>query len=163
MVGVMDKGHYMNPQNTNIDGWKDCDMRQWLNETIFPTLPTKWQAMIVAVDILANVGGMNTTRVHTTSDKLFLLSMAEVGQMQTTAPYPLEVDPEAEQVTFAVFTDNYSRGKRLSNGTGALQGWWLRSAYHTSSSYFGYIQTSGASAGSNASNTYYYPAWGFCI
>ena len=162
MVGVLNGMRQHQSSATNIDGWKSSLIRTFLNESLFPALPAKWRHMIKAVDVIGSVGGMNTTNFHTTSDKLFLLSMAEVGQSATTAPYSGEVDANAAQVTFSVFTDNYSRAKRKNNGTGDLINWWLRSPWSTGSSNYALVQTSGA-ANNGIANYNYGVAFGFCI
>ena len=38
--------HYMNERWTNKGGWEACDMRRYLNETVFALLPDELQAVI---------------------------------------------------------------------------------------------------------------------
>ena len=162
MVGVMNATRQMNTSQTNIDGWKASALRQWLNESVFPSLPVKWVSMIKAVDVISSIGGTSKDHWHTTSDKLFLLSQAEVGFNATTEPYASEVASGAEEVTFSVFTNDYSRAKKKNNGAGDASIWWLRSPYSASSGGFHTVITSGSSITSGAANSNGV-AFGFCI
>ena len=118
--------------------------------------------MIKSVDVISSVGGKSTDQFITASDKLFLLSAAEVGFTPTTAPYASEVASGAEEVTFSVFTNDYSRAKRKNNGAGDLSHWWLRSPDAGYSNYFRIVQT-GGSAGNTGAYNYNGVAFGFCI
>ena len=162
MKGVMNATHQMNSSNTNVGGWETCGMRTWLNNTIFKALPIHWQSMIKAVDVLTSIGNTSAT-IHTTSDRLFLFSQAEVGFNKTEVPYKNEVDAGAEQVSFALFTDNNSRIKKTYNGEGSASTWWLRSPLASSSSNFCYVNGTGGSNGDYAAATSIGVAFGFCI
>ena len=161
MKGVMNANRVMNSTNTNVGGWNSCAMRTYLNSNIFNALPIQWQSMIKAVDVLASKGNTSAT-ILTSSDKLFLFSQAEVGFNKTEVPYKNEVDAGAEQVTFAVFTDNNSRIKKTYNGEGSAAHWWLRSPDAPNSTSFCYVYYGGASYIYSASNSFGV-AFGFCI
>jgi len=161
MLGIMNANHRMNASNTNVGGWKSCEMRTWLNSTILSALPVYWQSMIKSVDVISSIG--NTSALtDTTSDKLFLFSYAEVGFSANEVPYKNEVDADAEQKTFALFTSNTSRIKKTYNGEGSASSWWLRSPLASSSSNFCFVDNFGGSASNAASNSYGV-AFGFCI
>ena len=161
MVGLMNATYQMNSSNTNVGGWDATKMRTYLNETVFPALPRQWQAMIKTVQVLASEGDTSATIV-TSEDNLFLFSQAEVGFSTKEVPYSNEVDPDAEQVTFSLFTDNASRIKKTYNGTGGAALWWLRSPLASSSTLFCFVGSTGGS-GSNHASTSYGVAFGFCI
>lgn len=161
MVGLMNLTYQMNSSNTNVGGWDVTKMRTYLNETVFPALPVQWQAMIKTVQVLASEGDTSATIV-TSEDNLFLFSQAEVGFNTTAVPYCNEIDADAEEVTFSIFTDNASRIKKGYNGTGTAAYWWLRSALASSSYNFAAVYNGGGSA-SNGANTSYGVAFGFCI
>ena len=161
MKGIMNANRVMNSTNTNVGGWNSCAMRTYLNSNIFNALPIQWQSMIKAVDVLASEGNTSAT-ILTSSDKLFLFSQAEVGFNKTEVPYKNEVDAGAEQVTFAVFTDNNSRIKKTYNGEGSAANWWLRSPYAPYSTGFCHVSYNGYSNSYYASGSYGV-AFGFCI
>ena len=161
MLGIMNATHQMNSQNTNVGGWASCGMRTWLNETIFAALPRQWQSMIKIVQVRSSIGETKAD-ISTSNDRLFLLSRAEVGFNVNDVPYKDEVDPDAENVTFALFTDNNSRIKKTYNGTGSASNWWLRSPEASGSSSFAYVFYNGYSSNSGASSSYGV-AFGFCL
>lgn len=167
MAGSMNVTHIMNGSHTNAGGWAATEMRAYLNETVYPALPFHWQAMIKTVDILSTKGDMSAM-ITTSEDKIFLFSEAEVGFCVTEFPYSAEVDGEAENTTFPIFTDDTSRIRKRYNGEGgAGDYWWLRSPLPTSSLTFGCVGNGGRrnTGGSNAGGA----AWsngvvfGFCI
>lgn len=161
MMGLMNVNRQMNSSNSNAGGWDSSDMRTYLNDKVFPALPRKWKAMIKTVEVLASEGGTSATIV-TSEDKLFLFSRAEVGFNTTAVPYSIEVDPDAEELTFSIFTDNNSRIRKTYNGTGTAGDWWLRSPDASSAANFCDVGANGYSYGIN---TYISTgvSFGFCI
>ena len=122
MVGVMNNpSRYIVGYNgaTNEGGWPITYIRSYLNDTIFPQLHQKWKTLIKEVEVLSGTGGSNTD-IATSNDKLFVLSVAELITSENIMPYKNEIDSEAEEITFSVFTDDNSRIKKLFNAEGAV-------------------------------------------
>lgn len=161
MKGVLTASYKMNSTNINTNGWSASLMRTYLNETVFAELPYIWRAIIREVQVLSSIGDMKTA-IATSTDKLFLFSQAEVGFSKTDVPYVNEVDSEADNVTFSLFTDNASRIKKLFNGAGSASYWWLRSPFASSSTYFCSVNYYGSSYDRSASLSLGV-AFGFCI
>ena len=161
MKGVMNANRQMNSTNTNVGGWPETPMRTFLNNKIFPALPQQWRAMIKTVETLSSAGNTSPDIVSS-KDNLFLFSQAEVGFNTTAVPYCNEVDADAEEVTFSIFTDNASRIKKRYNGTGEAVDWWLRSPYSSGSTTFCLVNYGGGSTNSSA-NLSLGVAFGFCI
>lgn len=138
----------MNKQNTNKGGWAACDMRRYLNKTVFSLLPDDLQAVIAPTTVVQIVDG---ERVET-EDKLFLLSRTQVfGKGRWT-----EREPEDTQLD--CFTREKDRVKECgSNGTWF---WWLRSAY--GNYCFGSVYGGGYVNYDFAGNSYGV-ALGFCL
>lgn len=145
----LEEEHAMNKQNTNKGGWAACDMRRYLNKTIFSLLPDDLQAVIAPTKVVQVVDG---ERVET-EDKLFLLSRTQVfGKGPWT-------DREPEDTQLDCFTREKDRVKECgSNGTWF---WWLRSAGN-SSSYFSTVGSSGHGYTNGASSSSGV-ALGFCL
>ena len=127
-------------------------MRLWLNGTLYPELPVFWRCLIKQVQVLASKGN-TSPEIIASDDYLFLMSQAEVGFNVDAAPYCDEVDPEAENLTFALYTDNNSRIKKSYNGTGSASYWWLRSPAAASSLNFNGVNNGGNSFSNHATNT----------
>ncbi len=140
--------HAMNKQNTTKGGWAACEMRKYLNKTIFALLPDDLQAVIAPTQIVQVVDG---ERVET-DDKLFLLSRTQVFGKGAWS----EREPEDTQLD--CFKREKNRVKECGdNGT---WWWWLRSANGDYSFYYVY---------SSGFNYYYFAssaggvALGFCL
>ena len=160
MLGVMNASIRMNARDTNIGGWAATEMRTYLNETVYPALPVQWQNMIKTVDVLSSEG--NTSAVTTASEnKLFLFSVAELGLNTTIVPYCNEVDADAEEIAFSIFTDDASRVKKRYNGTGDTVNWYLRSPNPVNNTHFMYVNVGGKAISNNQSGVC--ASFGFCI
>ena len=150
-VGILASNRQMNTSNTNSGGWPATAMRTWLNETLYNELPMFWRCLIKQVNVLSSKGA-SSAEIVSSADYLYLMSQNEVGFNLDQAPYAGEVDSNAENVTFTLYTDNNSRIKKTYNGTGSASNWWLRSPASGSSTGFTSVTGSGASANGNANN-----------
>lgn len=144
MVGVLTQGRGMNTTNTNVGGWDSSNMRKWLNETLFKTLPPQWRNLISESYTLASAGNQSSTITQST-DYLRIPSHAEVGFDISAVPYKDEISSGASEVTFSQYTDNTSRIKKTFNGEGSAQNWWLRSADASSAGAFRVVYNFGGS------------------
>lgn len=142
--------HYMNKRVTNKGAWAACDMRTWLNDSVFPLLPDELQALIAPTKIVQIVDG---ERVEA-EDKLFLLSKTQVfGKGRWS-----EREPEDAQLL--CFLREKDRVKECGdNGT---WWWWLRSPEASGSSSFATVNYTGNSHNTGASNSSGV-AFGFCL
>ena len=140
----------MNRVNTNAGGWRDTEIRPWLNTDFFALLPDDLQEIIVPTKIVQILNG---ERVET-EDKIFMLSMTQLfGEGWWT-----EYEPEDTQLD--IFPTEKSRVKECDD-----HGTWFygtRSPLRDSSVSFCVVDYSGS-----AGNTIAYGnggvAPGFCI
>ena len=97
----------------NNYGWEGCNVRVNLLPTILSMLPEEVQDAIREVDKVTSSGGVNTSTLKTTSDKLFLLSEVEVfgqttysmaGEGSQYAYYAAGNDPLMGQTYESIFT-----------------------------------------------------------
>ena len=100
---LLDRGHCMNPTNTNVGGWNSCAMRSFLNGKFLSALPITWQSMLKTVKINASAGNQSH-EILISEDKVYLAANREVGGY-TTSPY---ID---EGTIIDFFTSNASRMK----------------------------------------------------
>ena len=154
MVGVLAAGRRMNPTNSNIGGWDESEMREWLNETLYPALPCHWRQLMAPSITLASKGGQSATIVEST-DYLRLISHAELGFDVAAVPYKNEISTDAAEVTFSKYTDNNSKIKKTFNGEGAAQAYWTRSADASSSSAFRTVANGGYALSNGATNSHF--------
>lgn len=148
MHDCMDKEHVVNERWTNAGGWPACDMRRYLNNTVFDLLPDDLQEVISVTTIKQVIDGETVT----CEDKLFLLSRTQVfGKGRWT-----EKEPDDTQLD--IFLTERDRVKLC--GDRGTWFWWLRSAYYTNTFYS--VSTSGYDSNDSAA-TSYGVALGFCI
>lgn len=130
MENLMIGTRRMNASNTNVGGWKATEMRQWIQNIVFPALPAEVQAVIVPVNKTTTAGGGSTATPNlnlvTTSDNLFLFADVEITGIPQNAEAIEGVQYEYwRSVRDGTVEDD--RIKYLSNGTGASNMWWFRS------------------------------------
>ena len=147
----------MNTVSDNTGGWDSCLMRDWLNNTIYKLLLPYWRQLITPSITLASAGAQRSTIIQS-RDFLRIPSHAEVGFDVSSVPYCNEVDSNAAEVTFQMYTSNASRIKKNYYGTGTAQYWWLRSADSTSATHFRSVTNTGAANSNGAATTY-----GVCV
>lgn len=148
----------MNSSNTNAGGWTSSAMRTSTMQTLYEQLPDEVKAVIKPVNKLTSAGSQSTT-IETTSDNLFLLAEIEVFG---TRSYSVA----GEGTQYAYYRDIANtaakRVKKLSNGAGSADRWWLRSPYASYSAYYCYVSTNGNAYNNNASYSGGV-AFGFCV
>ena len=149
----------MNASNTNyttsysqLGGWPATEMRNWLNETLYPLLPQKWKAMIKQVVVRSSAGN-NSTSIVSSNDYLYLRSQSEMG-FGTTAPYGDEVDADADNKAFTCYTNATNRTKKYYNGSGSADHYWLRSPASGGSSAFCFVNDNGYSYTNGATSKF---------
>lgn len=145
MTGVLNANRQMNTSNTNVGGWKQSAMRDWMNKTLYPAFPLFWKCLMKQVTVLSSIGSGSAT-IEESEDYLYLPSYAEMGLDISAAPYKNEVDAGANELMFMFYTGNNQRIKKTYNGEGSAQNYWTRSPYSGSSSSFCYITGNGGGA-----------------
>ena len=132
-----------NSTETNVGGWKDSEMRTYINETIYNALPSDLQSVVTSTKVISGHGSTAGETNFETQDKLYLLSVKEVyGEAEYDT-----VDTETKQLDFyknnGTTTSNYgAAGKRRAvNGTNNL--WWLRTPNRSNAGSFIRVGSSG--------------------
>ena len=119
-----------NSTATSVGGWKDSEIRTYINETIYNALPRELQNVISSTKVISGHGYGETN--FETQDKLYLLSGHEVYEDGTSRPISA-IDTaysNTKQLDYyknqGVTTDNSDGAKKQYNGRNSS--WWLRSA-----------------------------------
>lgn len=177
MKNLLATTYRMNASNTNSGGWNSSEMRTSTMNTLLNLLPAGWKNIIKSVKKKATAGGQSTS-ITTSSDKLFLFSLAELASKSglensdssignNSATYELEGEQyEYFQNTVGdvdIYEDCSALVKKLSNGSGSANYWWLRSPRLDGSNAFWCVSTTG-------DVNYYFSAsnsngvcFGFCV
>lgn len=150
--------HAMNQNKGNVGGWKDSDMREFVNNDLLNALPSQLTAIIKPVTKLSDGGSNNKTIVETT-DNCWIASAEEVGLTLGNSG----VSGQGKLYNSIFSSDKDTRKKYITDDTSA-GGWWTRSSYYSqnNSSLFYRVTTNGTSYTDIAFNSFYV-AFGFCI
>ena len=115
-----------NSTNTNVGGWRDSELRTYVNGTIYNALPSELQNVITTTKVISGYGSTSGETNFETQDKLYLLNAQEVwstNDYDTSVGTSKQLDYYKNQ---GVTTTNYAGAIKQYNGTGSS--WWLRSA-----------------------------------
>ena len=122
-----------NSTATNVGGWKDSELRTYVNGTIYNALPSELQNVITTTKVISGHGATSSEINFETQDKLYLLSGHEVWEDGTS----LQINEYDTSYNNAKQLDYYkNQGATADNSDGATKQyngrddyWWLRSAY----------------------------------
>ena len=115
-----------NSSMTNVGGWKDSEMRTYINSTIYNVLPGDLQNVIVSTKVISGHGYTTGEENFETQDKLYLLNAQEVwstNDYDTSVGTSKQLDYYKNQ---GVTASSYAGAKKQYNGSNSY--WWLRSA-----------------------------------
>ena len=142
--------HKMNDTNTNVGGWPASSMYTFVNNDIYNAIPDEIKDAIIDTTVISGHGKSNAEN-FTSTDKLYLLSTAEVwaqGSSNTIS------DDAARDVTRQL--DYYKNlGTSTTNRSGAVKksgyAWWLRVANSSDNNNFYRVNNRGDWSNNNAS------------
>lgn len=157
MRDLMANTRQMNTSNTNVGGFTGSAMYSYLNTTLYNQLPADLRSVIKQVNKKTSAGNTSTT-VNADAMRLWLPSLNEVYGSHS---YSWCSNNEGSK--YSIFTNDASRIKNMSNGSGSARWWWLRSPRLSSSTYFcgvnGYGSVGYNDDASNAGGV----CLGFCV
>ena len=121
-----------NITNTNKGGWRDSELRTYINDTIYSSLPSDLQNVISSTKVISGHGSTSGEANFETQDKLYLLSAHEVyedGTSNQISTYDTSYN-NTKQLDYyknqGVTTSSYSGAIKKYNGSNDF--WWLRTA-----------------------------------
>ena len=126
-----------NSTDTNVGGWKDSELRTYVNGTIYNALPSDLQNVITTTKVISGHGQTRGETNFETHDNLYLLSSEEIYEdfaSSKNAKFDTSVGTSKQ-------LDYYkNQGVTINSCAGAIKQyngsddyWWLRSAnsYYT--------------------------------
>ena len=148
--------HKMNSAATNVGGWPATAMRTFVNNDIYNSLPSDLKNGIIDTVTVSGHGSTSGEINFTSTDKLYLLSTAEVWAQGSSNTIDNDTARDnTRQLDYykniGVTTSNYS-GAIKKNETSASF-WWLRSASSGTNYGFYSVYDSGGWYYSSAPNT----------
>ena len=121
-----------NNTGTNVGGWRDSELRTYVNGTIYNALPSELQNVITTTKVISGHGYTSGETNFETQDKLYLLSGHEVYEDGTSRPisdYDTSYN-NTKQLDYyknqGVTTTNYAGAIKQYNGS--YGSWWLCSS-----------------------------------
>ena len=142
----------MNATNTNVGGWRDCQMRTQTMPALKLLLPAEVQAGIRPVKKLTSAGNMSPSIVNT-SDELFLLSEVEIFGTSNSSF-------SGEGIQYEYYVAGNSKDKNSRD-------WWNRGPGVNNSAQWSYAWfspfTNTTVPSSNPANHKYGVAFAFCF
>ena len=141
--------HAMNSTGTNVGGWKDSELRTYVNGTIYNALPSELQNVITTTKVISSHGSTSGETNFETHDKLYLLSGHEVEVYEDgTSNQIITADTSynnTKQLDYyknqGVTTSSYAGAIKRHNGSDSR--WWLRSAISGNTYGFLYVSIDG--------------------
>ena len=140
---IADEGGYMEPTNTNVNGWKNCPRRTWCNDVFLAALPAAIQSLVKTVNKLTSAGNQSAT-IDTTEDDVFLLSEIEIFGTVTNSKAG-----EGSQYEYYQTASNIC--KKPSYTSYASANWWERSPYASNATHFCDVDANGTASYYDAS------------
>jgi hypothetical protein len=154
-----------NQQTLNNAGWENSEMRNYLNETILPAIPSDLKSVIVPVVKKTSSGGGNTdvNSMVETTDTIWLPALIDlIDTYESTKIY----DAEGKTYDYFKSTSDFeaTKAKRIKkNATGYAQRYWTRTPVPYSINEYWMISQLGGGISTYASYTQQGVAFGFCI
>ena len=141
-----------NSTATNVGGWRDSELRTYINATIYNALPSDLQNVISSTKVISSHGSTSGETNFETQDKLYLLSAEEVW-VETNYDTSLGTSKQLdyyknEGVTTSSYASAIKQYKEIEKS------WWLRSSYSRTTNDFYRVNGSGGSIGNYASNSF---------
>ena len=149
--------HNMNPSGDyngktysdgwNKDGWPKSQMKTFIDNDIYNSLPQELKSVIITTETVSGHGSEDTNN-FTSTDKLYLLSTAEIWENAPSATFNFDsASHSTRQLDYykskGVTTSNCEAAKK-KNSSGSVSWWWLRSANSRSSDTFYPVNKNGS-------------------
>lgn len=152
MHGLTAERYTMNIENTNVGGWRSCNMRTVTLPALKGSLPADWQSIIKAVNKISSAGNVSAS-LDTTSDMCFLLAEIEV---QGSVTYSFT----GEGTQYAYYAVGNTTVKNIPSGS--ARPWSLRSPYRNGD--LGWCQVAvGGTADYTGGSATRWDAIAFCV
>ncbi|MBD9114720.1 hypothetical protein EGP95_02935, partial [bacterium] len=128
-----------NSTNTNIGGWKNSELRTYINDTIYKSLPSDLQNVITSTKVISSHGSTRGETNFETQDKLYLLSSEEIWEDFSSSS---KANKDTSLGTSKQLDYYKSQGVTTSSHAGAIKqyngrnsSWSQRSVYSSETNY----------------------------
>ena len=143
--------HSFNSTATNVGGWRDSELRTYVNDTIYKSLPSDLQNVIAITKVISGHGSTSGENNFESSDKMYLMSTKEIWGESKNDTLNVETKQLDYYAKLNVIMSNSPKVLKKYNNNYVF--WWLRSPNSLKSSTFVRVNNGGWDDG-NANNTY---------
>lgn len=157
MKNLMANMRQMNEMQTNTGSFGGSDMYDYLKDQVFQNFPQELKSRVKKVNKRTSRGN-GSAEIRIDAMQIFLFSVNEIAGTKSGGWVSND-----EGSKYPVFTGDASRIKKLSNGAGAAQWWWLRSPRFGSTSVFCIVGNNGYVGSGDHASTSGGVCFGFCV
>ena len=136
----------------NKDGWPATSMRTFVNNDIYNAIPSEIKSAIIDTTVVSGHGSEDTAN-FTSTDKLYLLSTAEVWANVRSYDTAKDVTRQLDYYKNLGVTTSNSLGAEKKNRTSVSE-WWLRAASSDIYNNFCTVNNNGGWSNHYANGTY---------
>ena len=142
--------HMMNDPATNKGGWLESQMKTFIDNDIYNSLPPELKSVIIDTKTVSGHGSEDTNDITSPEDKLYLLAPKEIysdwsNQYDSAANLTRQLD--YYKIKGVTTNKKDWNGAIKKNSEGKNYWWWLRSANSSNYGHFYYV--------------YYYGDWDY--
>ena len=126
----------MNSTLTNVGGWPSSEVRTYLNDTVYNSLPSELKEGIISTKVVSGHGGNETSNLIS-NDKLYLLAPKEIYSNYVNTTYDSAISSTRQMDYYAslnITMTNYHGASKKYNGSNTWQ--WLRTAVSNGTTSF---------------------------
>ncbi len=152
-VNVLD-AKSMNSTDTNVGGWRDSEMRSYLNVDLLNTFPDELKNVIIDTKVISGHGSTEGEENFETTDKLYLLSAKEVWGVNGGTAYSKSRQLDYYADNNVTTSSNYELTIKKLFPSSTSYPWWLRDVGPNENNYFFYVHNTGKWYKYNASSKY---------
>ncbi len=131
----------MNSTATSVGGWKDSEMRSYVNGELLNAFPKELKNVIVDTKVISGHGSTEGEENFETIDKLYMLSPKEIWGVNGGTAYNKMRQLDYYAVKNVTNSSNYELAIKKYNNVGTH--WWLRDAGPAENNYFFYVHNTG--------------------
>ena len=139
-----------NSTDTNVGGWRDSELRTYVNGTIYKSLPSDLQNVITTTKVISGHGSTAGETNFETQDKLYLLNAQEVWNYNDNY-YDTSTGSSKQLDYYKNQEDIYAGATKQYDGWEPY--WWLRTAETRNTDSFRAVGNDGILNGDNASHS----------
>nr|DAW18563.1 MAG TPA: hypothetical protein [Caudoviricetes sp.] len=152
--------YQMDSTDTNYGGFPHCAFCSTLNGSIYNALPSELKSVIKTAYKWYGTG-RSSSNGEWSGHKLWLPLAFEMFGESGYSPTTERTTGNARQ--YPIFTDNASRIKKMNNGGGSAQWYWLASPGASDSTGFCFVNGDGSSSYDSAASDSHGVCFGLCV